>query len=736
MLDCGACPSGQICDGNVCVGGASCVALTCQAGAGTYCGTVGNGCGRSMECGDCDSSLVCAKGVCIPGAGCTPLTCTTATGRYCGTIGDGCGGTLQCGDCPAGSTCGGAGVANTCAPNNCTPGTCMAAGGARYCGSIGDGCGRTLDCGGCTGTQVCTSNICRTPGCVPLTCNAGMSRYCGTIGDGCGGSLDCGACAAPTTCAGQGVASVCGDPNCKKITCNPTGGGQYCGTIGDGCGGTLTCPMTCPMGTCGGAPPGGGAGVPNVCPTMTTGGCTGIACNVPKCTGTATTSISGTVRDPAGKLPLYNVVVYVPNATLDPVPEGVSCDKCSVALSGKPIATALTDVNGKFVLSGVPAGSNIPLVIQVGKWRRQITVPTVTACVDNPITNADQTRLPRTQSEGHIPKIAVTTGAADALECMLRRIGIADSEFTTDGGNGRVHLYAGGGGTNSFSAGGNFAPATALWSNPTKLATYDVTVLSCEGSTSKFVDQKPQASIDNVANYVNGGGRVFVSHLHFYWLQKRPGDLAMATGPFSTMDPLNDVTLTINQTFPKGMALARWLNTAAVNASPTLGQLAVSGSEHSVNTVNPPSTEWMYYSSPRSSQYLSFNTPVGTPEEMQCGKVVFTDIHIQKSISVGGVTTGGDDSDPGKPFPSGCKTNEMSPQAKALEFLFFDLSACVLPDTAMPTPPPVPPPGLPTNPPPATPVPPPVPPGTPPTTTPPPPPAPPPPPPPPPPPIQ
>jgi hypothetical protein len=736
MLDCGGCPADQICDNNVCVGGASCTPLACTTATGSYCGSVGNGCGRAMDCGMCDSSLVCTKGVCVPGAGCTPLTCTTATGRYCGMIGDGCGGTLPCGDCPAGSTCGGAGVANTCAPTNCTPGTCAAAGGARYCDTIGDGCGRTLDCGACGNGQVCTSNVCRTAGCVPLTCNAGVSRYCGTIGDGCGGSLDCGNCAAPTTCGGQGVANVCGDPNCKKITCNPTGGGQYCGMIGDGCGGTLSCPTTCPLGTCGGAPPGGGAGVPNVCPSMTTGGCTGIACNVPKCTGTATTSISGTVRDPAGKLPLYNVVVYVPNATLDPVPEGVSCDKCSVALTGKPIATALTDVNGHFVVSGVPAGANIPLVIQVGKWRRQITVPTVTACVDNPITNADQTRLPRTQSEGHIPKIAVTTGAADALECLLRRIGIADSEFTTDGGSGRVHLYAGGGGTNSFSAGGNFAPATALWSNATKLATYDMTVLSCEGSTSKYTDMKPQASIDNVANYVNGGGRLFVSHLHFYWLQKRPADLATATGPFSVMDPLNDVTLTVNQTFPKGMAFARWLNTAAVGASPTLGQLAVSGSEHSVNTVNSPTTEWMYDSSPRSSQYLSFNTPVGTAEENQCGKVVFTDIHIQKSISVGGVTTGGDDSDPSKPFPSGCKTNETSPQAKALEFLFFDLGACVLPDDTMPTPPPVPPPGLPTTPPPATPVPPPVPPGTPPTPVPPPPPAPPPPPPPPPPPVQ
>ena len=98
----------------------------------------------------------------------------------------------------------------------------------------------------------------------------------------------------------------------------------------------------------------------------------------------------------------------------------------------------------------------------------------------------------------------------------------------------------------------------------------------------------------------------------------------------------------------------------------------------------------------RSVQYLSFNTPVGTPEAMQCGKAVFTDIHIKQSLNGGG----GDDSDPSKPFPSGCKANMMTPQAKALEFLFFDLSSCVEPPTAMPQPPIVPPPGTPTQPPP------------------------------------
>ncbi len=654
------------------------------------------------------------------------VTCNPPNGQYCGVIGNGCSGTMNCSaPCPGDQVC----EDHVCVGSAaCMPLVCQVATG-KYCGSVGNGCGRAMDCGGCAANQTCSaSGLCVTAGCVPLTCNVGISRYCGVVGDGCGGTLDCGACAAPTTCGGLGVTGVCGDPNCKKITCMPAGGGQYCGTIGDGCGGTLDCGTACPMGmACGAAPPGGGAGVSNVCPgSMTTGGCTGLACMVPKCTGTATTSISGIVRDPAGKLPLYNVVVYVPNAPLAAVPEGVSCDRCSVALSGSPIATALTDINGRFVLSGVPAGtglpagSGIPVVIQVGKWRRQITVPNVTACVDNPITNADLTRLPRTKGEGNIPKIAVTTGGSDALECLVRRIGIADSEFTTDGGAGRVHLYAGGKGTNSFMAGGAFAPATALWSSPTKLATYDIVVMSCEGSTSEFVAMKPQTSVENVANYANAGGRLFLSHLHFYWPQKRIPDFSSTAVYAGTITPptaesSETIALTINQTFPKGMALAQWLAGPVVNATPTPGMITVAGIEHSVTGVNPPTTEWIYLprnardtQGRRSSQYLSFNTPVGTPEAMQCGKVVFTDIHIGQSVGA----TGGDDSDVSKPFPigTGCKATDMSPQAKALEFLFFDLSACVLPDNTVPVPPPVPPPGLPTTPPPVTPVPPPIPP--------------------------
>jgi hypothetical protein len=59
-------------------------------------------------------------------------------------------------------------------------------------------------------------------------------------------------------------------------------------------------------------------------------------------------------------------------------------------------------------------------------------------------------------------------------------------------------------------------------------------------------------------------------------------------------------------------------------------------------------------------------------------------MHVKVTAASGG---GGDDSDPSKPFPSGCKTNDMTPQQKAVEFLLFDLGACIQPDSVGPAPP-------------------------------------------------
>src|SRR4051794_19103806 len=83
--------------------------------------------------------------------------------------------------------------------------------------------------------------------------------------------------------------------------------------------------------------------------------CTKGAGTLPACAGGARTTVKGTVFDPAGKVPLYGITVYVPNKPLSPIADGPSCDPCDQAtgtslLSGTPVAITKTDEKGQFEL--------------------------------------------------------------------------------------------------------------------------------------------------------------------------------------------------------------------------------------------------------------------------------------------------------------------------------------------------------------------------------------------------
>src|SRR5262245_50735713 len=65
--------------------------------------------------------------------------------------------------------------------------------------------------------------------------------------------------------------------------------------------------------------------------------CTMGDCQVPACSNGMSTTLTGTVYEPAGNVPLYNAHVYVPNRELSSIAEGASCELCDTALSGIPI---------------------------------------------------------------------------------------------------------------------------------------------------------------------------------------------------------------------------------------------------------------------------------------------------------------------------------------------------------------------------------------------------------------
>jgi hypothetical protein len=408
------------------------------------------------------------------------------------------------------------------------------------------------------------------------------------------------------------------------------------------------------------------------------------------CGGGGSTTITGTVYDPAGKRPLYGVVAYVPSTTPAPVASGASCYSCADLYSGDPVASDITDATGNFTIRDAPDGANIPLVIQVEKWRRQFVLPSVARCTNTAVPDRTLT-LPKNGSEGDLPNIAVSTGGGDTLECLLRRIGVDDTEYVAGpGGTGHLHIFKGAdhrGAERKWDTsaadmrGGAPDPSATLWDSITDIMRYDMVVLSCEGY------EPPNMNQEVMFAYAAAGGRVFASHMHYAWF---------ATGPFGAANlaawtngvheaprslGASIVTTTwADQTFSRGQAFFEWLFTVNALAGNELPLDSPPRYNAYVTAANTASQPWIVENN-RSGATLnfSFDTPLGAAPADRCGRVVFSDTHVGAAGDYAGKDR--------KITPSGCAANELRPQEKALEFILFDLSSCVTPGNAPPEPP-------------------------------------------------
>ena len=706
-------------------------------------------------------------------ATCTPKTCADYPAGTCGQQSDGCGAlTDDCTKCTNPEFCGGDPThPNTCGGNNgkdkdggtttkpCTPKSCSKF-PTGTCGAQGDGCGgMTPNCSTCKSPAFCGgggNSICGTgPGpdagggggtCKPKTCANYPAGSCGRQSDGCGGlTVNCGTCTNPKFCGGGTKPGQCGGDNGKEpdgaiisnfvpATCASLG--YTCGMAGDGCGGTIgpcgpacTAPAVC-----------GGGGKPNVCGTNTP--CTGLCTQQPPCTGNTTTTLTGVVRAglqesvvggnpvfyvPQGTVPdpVPGVLVYVPNSALDPFVNNpnkpqVECSQCGADVSGNPLVTTTTDFNGKFVLSNVPVSKNatdtIPIVIQLGRWRREYKFPITKSCQAN--AAPQDLNLPSTSAEGDIPLTAISTGSYDPIECVLLKMGVAEGEFTSlptwqaepvNGTNpkpGRIHIYTAANGSGNANPGSVLAPqedetvlmGTGATGGPTNgtYMMYDQILFPCWGDAVT----KNGAELANLGYYGDHGGHFFTTHYSYSWLNNNTNSSLSSvanwdpkadqnTNPFPNgVAFTGDVSRTVPVTVPQANpgTFVKWLNFVGAlsngnpaGAPPANPTVTITAGRHDVDSARAPAVDWIDGTDPApkagspASMLLQFtyDMPIatGNSNPVQCGHGIFSDFHVNSGAQSAGTT-----------FPSECGDHGvMNAQEKILEYAIFDLSSCVQP---------------------------------------------------------
>lgn len=468
-------------------------------------------------------------------------------------------------------------------------------------------------------------------------------------------------------------------------------------------------------------------------PAATCANAVGWSCTLPSCPDVnVATTITGKVYDPAGKTPIYGAVVYVPSNpdAITPLARGPgnACGTC-VTPQGGPLAGAVTAPDGSFTIKKAPIGPRVPLVVQVGKWRRMTYVSVDNACGENAITDIEHTRLPRSRGDGEkasLPSIAVNVGDADRLQCLFVRMGVDPSEFTAPDGAGAVHLYNlpyklndnssyRGAFDADFNAGAEYPDATGLWEDPDRLGHYDVIMLACGGAQNASNPAKTNpnpisdAAKANMVAYLAHGGRVFAEHYHWAWIKSFPagskatdvpipsplGQDVATWIPYDSGNDLPETPALVETSFPKGQAFAEWL--VHVGAATTPGTMSFDPTDNTTKPsaedeleAPPSARRWIYQAKDASdptgpaayTHYLSFNVSsrgqvidrLDTSATNMCGRFVYTGLHVAAAAS------GAHAQDGKGTFPSQCKPGDLSPYEKAIEFMLLDLSSCLIPE--------------------------------------------------------
>lgn len=199
----------------------------------------------------------------------------------------------------------------------------------------------------------------------------------------------------------------------------------------------------------------------------------------------------------------------------------------------------------------------------------------------------------------------------------------------------------------------------ALLGSVDTLKQYDAVLLPCQSD-----EDYTEAEATALKAYADQGGRLFNTHHGGQWMF-RPTNHYAGMVAFDKQPDFGGTTALVDTTFAKGATFAKWLS--IVGASSTEGQIPISAPQHFVDGVSAPAQRWVYTSSPTTIQHFTFNAPTTAPEAQQCGRVLYSNFHVS------GASAG--------TFPGVCASGPLTKDEQIVEYMLFDVTACVKPDS-------------------------------------------------------